>query len=280
MNRTARIAAAAIVFTCILLSYSPAFAWKPVQGGDYAPHSDYIYMINRKRASCAKILGPRTMVALVFGQSNSANSGATKYTPKRDVFVYYEGKCYQGMDPLPGPNGNGGTVWSRLGDKLIDAGLYDKVLFVAVGVGGTNIARWKPDGDLYPRITDALSYLEKDGIKITHMLWHQGESDNGMHTTKDNYKSMFTSMLEGIRSHVVDAPIYVAVATRCGSLPEGYEIQQAQRELVNPALGIFPGAYSDELLSIDDRHDACHFSDSGLDKHANLWLQAIKYSGK
>ena len=127
---------------------------------------------------------------------------------------------------------------------------------------------------------DALASLDSKKIKITHILWHQGESDNGMHTTKDNYKKMFMEMVGDIRKHNVNAPIYVAVATRCGTLPEGFEIQQAQRELVNPELKIFPGAYSDEILSIDDRHDACHFSDSGLDKHANLWMNAIKYSGQ
>ena len=281
MKQTVRAAITSIFFiSCIVLLSVSALAWKPVQPGDYQLKDDYLNTTARKSVSCKNILGPRTMVALVFGQSNSANSGAARYTPTHDVYVFYEGKCYTAADPLFGTSGNGGTVWSRLGDKLIEAGLYDKVLLVAVGVGGTNIARWKPDGDLYPRVLDAIASLDSKGIKITHMLWHQGESDNGMHTKKDDYKNMFMAMLDDIRKHGVDAPIYVAVATRCAAMPEGFEIQQAQRELVNPALKIFPGAYSDELLSIDDRHDACHFSGSGLDKHATLWLNAIKYSGQ
>ncbi|MFA6448665.1 MAG: sialate O-acetylesterase [bacterium] len=281
MNSSKRTAIVSIALLfCVVFSTVYALAWNPKQPGDYEPKSDYISMVTRKKVSCKNILGPRTMVALVYGQSNSANSGGSKYTPKRDVYVYYEGKCYTAADPLYGPNGNGGTVWSRLGDKLIDAGLYDKVLLVAVGVGGTNMARWTPDGDLYPRVLDAIKSLDSKGIKITHILWHQGESDNGMHTTKDAYKNMFMAMLNDIRKHGVDAPIYVAVATRCQSLPEGFEIQQAQRELVNTSLKIYPGAYSDGLLSIDDRHDACHFSDTGLDKHATLWLNAIKFSGQ
>jgi hypothetical protein len=281
MKLTTRAGIASILlFMGFALAAVSAIAWEPKQNGDYEPRNDYVNMINRKRVSCNKILGPRTMVALVFGQSNSANSGYARYTPLHDVYVFYEGKCYTAVDPLPGPNGTGGTVWSHLGDKLIEAGLYDKVLFVAVGVGGTNIARWIPSGDLYPRVLDAIASLDSRGIKITHMLWHQGESDSGMHTKKDDYKKMFMAMLEDIRKHGVDAPIYVAVATRCGGQPEGFEIQQAQRELVNPALKIFPGAYSDELTSIDDRPDSCHFTGSGLDKHATLWLNAIKYSGQ
>lgn len=281
MERVFKAFLAAIVFYAgLVVMSSSAFAWKPEQGGDYKPNMDYVNGISRKRVSCAKILGPRTMVALTFGQSNSANSGSERYTPKHDVYVFYEGSCYKGMDPLPGTSGTGGTVWSRLGDKLIEGGLYDKVLFIAVGVGGTPMRRWKPDGDLYPRVLDAITSLNSKGIKITHMFWHQGEADNGEHTKKDDYKKMFMSMVDDIRKHGVDAPIYVAVATRCGSMPEGYEIQLAQRELVNPALKIYPGAYSDELLSIDDRPDSCHFTGSGLDKHANLWFNAVKYSGQ
>jgi hypothetical protein len=281
MKKTISSAITAVVlFAIVMVTSAAALAWQPAQPGDYAPKNDYINGINRRKVSCKNILGPRTMVALVYGQSNSANSGQAKYNPKRDVYVYYEGKCYTANDPLPGPNGNGGTVWGRLGDKLIDAGLFDKVLLVAVGVGGTNMARWTPTGDLYPRVLDALKSLDAHGVKITHILWHQGESDNGMHTTKDNYKNMFMSMLNDLRKRGVDAPMYVAVATRCQGALEGFEIQQAQRELVNPALKIYPGAFSDELISMDDRQDACHFSDSGLDKHANLWLNVIKYSGE
>ena len=264
----------------LILRPVSAIAWEPAQNGDYTLKSDYIQMINRKKVSCEKILGSRTMVALTFGQSNSANSSPDKYTPKHDVYVFYHGNCYKGMDPLPGASGSGGSVWPHLGDKLIEAGLYDKVLFIAAGVGGTPMKRWQPSGDLYPRVLDAIKSLDSKKIKITHIFWHQGEADNGMHTTSAEYKKMFMAMVEDIRKHGVDAPVYVAVATRCGAMPPGYEIQIAQRELVNPALKIFAGAYSDEILSIDDRPDSCHFTGSGLDKHATLWLNAIKYSGQ
>lgn len=281
MNRSPRCILIVTFFVIsLLIQASAALAWKPERKDDYKPAMDYVNMITRKRVSCEKILGPRTMVALVYGQSNSANAGWGRYTPRRDVYVIYDGKCYQGMDPLPGTNGTGGTVWSRLGDKLIDGGLYDKVLFIAVGVGGTSMNQWTPGGDLYPRVLDALDSLKTKNITITHILWHQGENDNGAHTKKDDYKKMFMAMVEDIRKHGVGAPIYVAVATRCGGNGEGFEIQQAQRELVNTTLNIYPGAFSDELTSIDDRPDSCHFTASGLDRHANLWFNAIKYSGK
>jgi hypothetical protein len=241
---------------------------------------DFLDTSKKTEVDCETIKGPRTMVALVFGQSNSANHGETPYTPKRNVYNFYDGKCYVAADPLLGATGTGGSVWSRLGDMLIEQGMYDNVLFVPVGVGGTPIRRWTTNGDLQRRIFEAYGPLKKKGFKITHMLWHQGEADRVEKTKKDDYEKMFMAMLDDIRKHGIDAPIYVAVATMCGSAPESFEIQQAQRELVNTSLKIYPGAFSDEIKSIEDRHDACHFSSAGMLKHANMWLNAIKFSGQ
>ncbi len=242
---------------------------------------DFLDTTGRTEVDCKSVLQGKTMVALVFGQSNSANHGETPYTPKKNVYNYFEGKCYVAADPMLGTTGSEGSVWSRLGDRLIDSGLYDNVLFITVGVGGTPVERWMSNGDLHLRLKYVLKQLRKDRIRVTHMFWHQGESDNGRKTSKEVYISRFMDMLAGLRAKGVKAPIYVAVATRCGDRQVNYEIQQAQRELVNTELGIYPGPDTDQLdLLVDRRHDACHFSEIGLDKHAELWLQAIKYSGR
>ena len=241
---------------------------------------DFIDTAQKTEVDCDAIRSGRTMVALVFGQSNSANHGETRYMPRGNVYNFFDGKCYKATDPMLGATGDRGSVWSRLGDKLIDAGLYDNVIFISIGVGGTEIRRWTVNGDLHRRIVDVVHQLKKEKMKITHVFWHQGESDASRKTTKDEYKSMFMAMLEKMRKYGIDAPIYVAVATRCGSGAPGYEIQQAQRELVNTDLEIFPGPYTDEITSIEDRHDACHFSDRGLDKHADMWLRAVMFTEK
>src|SRR2546425_3481295 len=57
----------------------------------------------------------RIMVALVFGQSNSSNSGQTRRTARERVYNYYQGKLYLAQDPLLGADGDGGSVWTRLG---------------------------------------------------------------------------------------------------------------------------------------------------------------------
>ena len=240
--------------------------------------SDYTAVADKTEVPCEDAVQGKTMIALVMGQSNSANHGETRHASKSNVYNFYDNKCYRAEDPMLGTTGNGGSVWTRLGDLLVERGDYENVVFITIGVGGTEIKRWAPGGDLNRRIYDVVAQLKKNKIKPTHIFWHQGETDFKKGTSKEDYKRMFMDMLERIRQMGIDAPIYVAVATICGSGGQGYEIQFAQRELVDIKNKIYPGAYSDELATIEDRHDACHFSDAGLMKHAEMWYQAIHLS--
>jgi hypothetical protein len=225
--------------------------------------------------SCGTIDMTNTMVALTFGQSNSANDGQTRYSAANPVYNFYEGKCFKAADPLLGATGDKGSVWTRLGDMLIDSGLYRSVIFVSIGVDGAPVSRWKTDGDLFQRIVTIKHQLDQQNIQLTHLLWHQGEAEANIGTKKDEYKTMLTDMIDGIRRLGIDAPLYLAIATRCKG-PINRDIQQAQLELVGERDDILLGANTDTISDMDDRYDFCHFSDSGLQKYALLSLQAIQ----
>lgn len=241
---------------------------------------DFIDVSQKTEVPCAQAAGGNTMVALVLGQSNSANHGETRHAAGPHVFNFFDNKCYLAGDPLLGATGTGGSVWTRLGDMLVERGAYDNVIFISIGVGGTQIRRWTPGGDLNRRIIDVVRQLKKSGLKPTHVFWHQGESDARAGTTRNDYMKMFLDMVGQMRDLGIDAPVYVAVATLCGSGGRGYEVQLAQRELVDPAKGILPGAYSDELTTLKERHDGCHFSAAGLLEHAEMWYQSVTRAGK
>ncbi len=215
------------------------------------------------------------MVALVLGQSNAANFGESKRVAGPKVLNLYKGRLYRARDPLRGANGEWGSVWTRLGDKLIAEKLFDQVIFVPAAVGATEIAQWAPDGPLHEWIMNAIDDAKKSRLKITHVLWHQGESDGVLFTSKADYKQRFWAILASIRAKGVDAPVFVAVATRCGKYAPNPEIQQAQRELADPTAGVFPGPDTDQLDE-SYRYDGCHFSTNGLDVHAQLWAAQLK----
>jgi len=217
----------------------------------------------------------RVMVALVFGQSNAGNWGESPRTAGPRVFSFFRGRYARAKDPLPGANGNGGSVWTRLGDKLIDTKLYDRVVFVPAAIGATQISEWAPGGILHKDLLRNIDEATEAGYTFTHLLWHQGESDAVLGTSTQEYEERFRSMLASIRQQGVDAPAFVAVTTRCSAFIPNPEIRQAQQDLVNPAQGIFAGPDTD-MLDETFRFDSCHFSNEGLDMHANLWLKVIR----
>ncbi|HJU04298.1 MAG TPA: sialate O-acetylesterase [Nitrospiraceae bacterium] len=247
----------------------------PLVNIEQAPIQVHLETMKRIRiAPTALISRPRVMVALVIGQSHAANYGESPRTPKRDVYNFYKGNLYLAQDPLLGADHDGGSVWTRLGDILIERNLYDAVVFVPVALGGTEMARWHPGGDLHRSILDAIDHMHRQGLSPTHLLWHQGENDNLLKTGKDSYKRMFSEMLASIRAHGVNAPIYVSIATLCGKHKPYLPIQEAQAELIDRSVGIYPGPNTD-TLGLEFRYDGCHFSDEGLDREAELWVASL-----
>ncbi len=229
----------------------------------------------------------RTMVLFVYGQGNAANGGEVKYNPKYNVLNAYKGKCYKAIDPLLGATDNKGTVWSRLGDKIIESGAYDNVIIKTIAVGGTPIVCWTVNGigigykgrlfgNYHSKILEACNEMNTMGIPITHILWHQGESDTINKTTKDEYKESFSNMLNNMRQQGIKAPIYVAQASRYGK-KTSKDVIQAQVELSCEREDVFTGPNTDIIDSFDDRtEDGQRFSEQGLEKHADGWLKALE----
>lgn len=223
-------------------------------------------------------------VIFVFGQSNSANYGQTKYEPKEEVYNWFDGNISKAKDPLKGADGNGGSVWGRLGDKLITSKLAKKVLIIPIGIGSTTVADWSEDGIYYNRIISTVLKLKRQNIDIDFILWHQGESDNLENTPTEDYIYYFESIRLAFLNKEVEAPIFVSIASyhpnenslRNKKFGSDVEIQRAQESLIKKHQNLFLGANTDKLDKSYYRFDGVHFSVLGLEKHAELWLDILK----
>jgi hypothetical protein len=146
---------------------------------------------------------------------------------------------------------------------------------VSFAVGATDIARWAPGGSLHHALLDRIDQALGAGLRFTHLLWHQGEADAESGTSETDYREKFLAMLAAIRARGVDAPIYVAVTSRCGRIRGSEPIRSAQSGLRDAAGGILAGPDTDQL-GLAYRYNGCHFSTEGLDKAAALWWDAIR----
>lgn len=230
---------------------------------------------DRVEVPLAALREKRTMVALVFGQSNAANGGETPGAEHPAVYEFYNGRLYQARDPLLGADGNGGSVWLQLGAKAVESGDFGAVVLVSFAVSATEIARWAPGGSLHDALLNRIAQARASGLRFTHLLWHQGEADAYRGTGEAAYRESFLAMLAAIRRQGVDAPIYTAVASRCAKFRGSESIRSAQVALRNPSAGILEGPDTD-ALGFEYRYDGCHFSTEGLEQAANLWWEAVR----
>ncbi len=224
-------------------------------------------------------------VFLILGQSNAANHGLTRRASEHECYCLdvFRMRCYLADDPLPGASGNAGSVWSRLGDMLIQNGVFRRVLFVPLAVGGTFIVDWVPGGAVHKRTLLALSRIRREinrpVVPISAGMWQSGEAEgNHCKTSARAYKAYFHLIVEDLRANGVAAPIFVARSTFCEGGAHPFKnrpaIRRAQAELPDPQSGIFAGPDTDTIV-LEERFDGCHFTTTGLEHCAELWLEAI-----
>lgn len=216
----------------------------------------------------------RSIVGLILGQSNAANYGETRHHAKPGVWSFDQGRLLPAADPLPGADGSGGSVWTRLGDRLLDSGHYDRVIWASRAIGGSAIAQWVPGGDLYDRIPPTIAQLQAANLAPTHVLWHQGEADAyTWNTPPAQYQQHFRRLVQALRELGVTAPIYICVATRFAELSGHEPLRSAQRELArDPGIELGPDT---DTLGLEYRYDGAHFSTAGLDRFADLWFRCL-----
>jgi hypothetical protein len=219
----------------------------------------------------------RTGVLLAIGQSNVANHAARRVTTRhgRKVLNFFAGKCHVAASPLLGATGDGGEFLTMLADRLVNDGVYDTVIIVSSGIGGSPISRWQAGGDLNAMLSTTLRDLAGH-YRVTDVVWHQGESDFDRATTSEAYAAAFASLVAALARDGVEAPIYTSISTRCGpSWSADNSVARAQRGLAADGR-VHVAADTDALLAPEDRYDGCHFSESGQRKTATAYAAAIR----
>ncbi|MBX9947048.1 MAG: sialate O-acetylesterase [Reyranella sp.] len=219
-----------------------------------------------------------TAVLLAIGQSNVANHAAARVVSRNPdaVFNYFDGHCYTASSPLLGATGEEGEFLTLLADKLISDGVYKVVVIASSGISGSVISRWQRDGDLNAMLAATLQDIS-NRYRVTEVVWHQGESDFKNATSARNYETSFSSLVDTLVENGVQAPVFVAIATRCTAVwRDDNPTARGQRAILEKK-GVYLGANTDALVGDDARRsDGCHLGQDGQVRTAASYAEAIK----
>lgn len=235
---------------------------------NFKPKSDTLNPLKIK-------LTKNTGVFITYGQSNSTCGGELGYKVKNDVYHSIFGHTYFYEDPTIGSTGNGGSVWGMVGDKLIDLGYYDKIVFSNCGFGGQSIVQLKKLKHLGFLIMNYQFLISKYG-KVDGILFHQGESDNS-HAGVKTYYNNFLEMLETLKEFGIEVPIYLSRASYCtNKFPINTDLTKIQNQLISDFELVRQGPNTDTIIKEEYRIDDCHFSLKGFEIFSDLWVNTLK----
>ena len=168
----------------------------------------------RQRVELADAIKGRCAVLLVFGQSNGANSGGTLYTPKHAVYNFniFDGLCYVARDPLLAHR----KAWQFPGRLRRP---FDRARSLQLGDPDDHFGWRKPGRGVdhgrlaNRRLQIAIKRAAGAGLRFTHLLWHQGETNARHGPEPDVYIASIHNIRAALNDYGVDAPLYVAQAT-------------------------------------------------------------------
>ncbi|MCA0932386.1 sialate O-acetylesterase [Lutimonas saemankumensis] len=217
-----------------------------------------------------------TGIYLTYGQSNSTNHGQIGYVVKNQVYQFFKGITYIYEDPALGGTGNSGSVWGMVGDKLINKGVHDKVIFSSCGMGSAKIEELNSGANL-KYLIENFEYQMREFGRVDGILFHQGESNNNNNAGNDNYYNEFVKLLSELKKNGVDIPIYLSRVSFCGD-PSSHddELIKKQNKIIRDFENVYEGPNTD-LLS-DKKYrlpDRCHFSMLGYDMFSDLWVESL-----
>ena len=245
-------------------------------------------------------------VFVVAGQSNSANHGEGRQSPKTDRVVAFTGEQWQlAKDPQPGASGDAGSFLPAFGDAM-SARFLVPIGLIATGVGATSVREWLPKGirferpptllgnvtrrddgsweskgGLFDRFVQRIQPLGSNGFRA--VLWHQGESDANQRQASNtlpgsDYQAMLTQLIQDSRRSVGwEFPWFVAQASyHTPDEPGSADLRSAQEALWKRGVA-FEGPNTDALTGElrDGGGKGVHFSAKGLAVHGQKWAEKV-----
>lgn len=227
----------------------------------------------------AVVPSERTAVIVIMGQSNSGNHCGTpraSTSSKVHNFNYLTGGMYVAADPLLGGTGTAGAYGTYLGDKLISAGKYDRVVLATMAIGAAIATDFSASGPFAQNIKVMARRLGAVGLEPTMICYQQGESDNAEGTPAATITAALRSMVDVWRGEGVTAPVFIALTSTWPGYTNNAQVRLGQTNSWSSELGIYAGPDTDTIGAGGRDSGGLHFNNTGSDQHAALWQSVIQ----
>lgn len=225
-------------------------------------------------------------VYLLMGQSNMAGRGvmtdADRQPVARVLMLDKQDRWVPAAHPLHFDKPIAGVGLGMSFAKAMAA--EDPTITIGLvpcAVGGTPLARWCRDGDLYQRAIARAKVAMQSGT-LCGALWHQGEADSGRAATADTYASRLDQMIRDLRTDL-QSPNLPFVA---GGLGEFF-IDRAGRNAnvlkVNEALADLPNRVEQtgfaSAQGLDHKGDRVHFNSDAFREFGKRYAAQMQRLG-
>ena len=210
---------------------------------------------------------------LVVGQSISANCNQHLFKPVPGVYqITKDGNKIIAEDPFEWGDCSQGSMWIPLGQKIIQNGLSDNVIFMPIGVGGTSVSDWEQGGRAFEMLSNAISIVKEKSISVDYLFWHQGSTDINMSSII--YGRKLNSVLRNLKFSFQPKKIIISQHSRCGYAFDK-KISRVQKIISNRHGYHFFAGPDTNALGNEYRFDGCHLNKIGQEKMAELWLASM-----
>lgn len=240
--------------------------------------------ISFKNARTKTLTDPRgsesTLTFIVTGQSLASNvvdtvPGGTGafYTPtnptKIDHINIFDGGTYRATEPLLGTSDSRGNLFFQLADKVIAAGLCQRVILAPIAMGATSITEHVPGTIGYSKLVTAARRCIAAGRTPDAVLLQIGETDAANGMSQATFQANFNLMHAAFDAEFAGTPWFLAKSSNNNAT-----IRAAITALVN-GTDILNGADCDAFMGATYRYDSVHPNPAGADSMSTAWLAAL-----
>lgn len=227
---------------------------------------------------CSNSSYAKDIFILVVGQSIASNCNEHKYNEIQGVYqIDLEGKRIPASDPFLWADCSQGSMWMPLGDKIISSGLGKTVTIMPIGIGGTSVSDWLPQGRAFKKLEKAIIVANSRSIRFDYAFWHQGSSDVGRNPKA--YASELSQVLRHISLNLKIDKWIIARHSKCGASFDKMISKAQHQTSINYYARRFPGP-DNNALGDEFRFDRCHLNKAGQERMAELWFDSIIQANK